>query len=603
MEHVLLDPSAFPNASVDIEAISGNGQTIAYKRHANNADEATLYLRDVTTGVDSAIDVFPGMAYGSATFTADSKGLLYAQASTDPSIPPALRQATLTGKRHVLGTNPATDRVEHPATGDPSRFGDLRLTWSGNWEIWVETFETSSWWIKDTRVPDAPWQPLVTDAVGVSGFAEVDDRFYISLHDAPLGRVVRIDPANADPSAWQTLVPEGEFAISGSGIVGGKLVLEVGWAGLSWLEVRELDGQLLREIRGDAISTLTLSTSRPDEDTFYAREDTFFAPLQLFVGSISTGALAPYQTPRSSFDPGLYTVEQVRYASRDGTEVPMFILSRRGRSGPAPLVLYGYGGFNISLTPGFDPFALTWLDLGGSYAIANIRGGGELGEAWHDAGRLARKQNCFDDFIAAADYLVQHGYTTPSQLAIMGGSNGGLLTGAVTMQRPELFRAVVSQVPLLDMVRYPRFGLGTAWIDEYGDPTEEDAFGWLYTLSPYHHVVRGTDYPSVLLVSADHDDRVDPLHARKMAAALQAASASDNPVLLWTQHNAGHSGASSFDDYLTQSTDTLSFLAHETGLVIPERVRSATPSRHPPVPPPWTWRNADRFAPRTAVRW
>jgi len=596
--HVLLDPNQLTNVTFELVDISRDGQKVAYAQHANNADDATLYIRDVVSGKDSTIDVFPGMGYGSAELSLDGTRLLYTQASTDPSIDADTRLGTLTGKSHVLGTDPALDRVEHEPTNNASRPGSLSSSWSRNWDEWVESDNaSSSVWVRDARVVGAPWQPLLTNVADLDGLFEYEDQFYASLHDVPRGRVVRIDPAQVDPAAWTTLVPEGESVIYGSAMRGGQLVVQVGWAGLFWLQIRELDGTLIREVHGERISGLRFPSGRPDEDTFYVTEDTFLAPQQIKQGSIRTGTLMPYSTPRSSFDASQFVVEQVMYPSKDGTQVPMFILSSARRTGPGPTLMYGYGGFDINMTPGFDPRALTWLALGGVYAMPEIRGGGELGEAWHDGGRLGNKQNSFDDFIAAGEYLIARGYTTASQLAVDGASNGGLLTGAMTVQRPDLFRAVVSGVPLLDMIRYPRFGLGSAWISEYGDPDQADGFGWLYPLSPYHHVTSTTDYPSVLLLSADHDDRVDPLHARKMAAALQSAASPGRPTLLWTQRNAGHGGASTFAAYLEESADLLAFVAHETGLDVTPFAGGAR-SAPAPRPDPAAERRADEDAAR-----
>jgi prolyl oligopeptidase len=273
----------------------------------------------------------------------------------------------------------------------------------------------------------------------------------------------------------------------------------------------------------------------------------------------------------ADLDPAVYEVRQVTYPSRDGTGVSMFLVHRNGLSltGDNPTYLTGYGGFNISMTPGFSRSLLLWVERGGVVAVPNLRGGGEYGESWHQAGMLARKQNSFDDFIAAAEWLIAQRYTSPERLAIAGGSNGGLLMGAALTQRPELFRAVVIQVPLLDMLRYHRFLIARLWIPEYGDPDDPEQFGWLKAYSPYHRVEAGTAYPAVLLATAESDTRVDPMHARKMTALLQAASSSGRPVLLRLEEKAGHGAGKPVSKVLEELVDTWSFVFQELSVAVP----------------------------------
>jgi prolyl oligopeptidase len=285
---------------------------------------------------------------------------------------------------------------------------------------------------------------------------------------------------------------------------------------------------------------------------------------------VETGEQELWRRVEADVDPERFEVNQVAVRSRDGTDVTMFLVHRRDlvRDGNAPTYLTGYGGFNISMTPAFSRSLLLWLEHGGLVAIPNIRGGGEYGEAWHQAGMLGRKQNSFDDFIAAAEWLVRERYTRPERLAAAGGSNGGLLMGAVLTQRPELFRAVVIQVPLLDMLRYHRFLIARLWIPEYGSPDDPEAYGWLRAYSPYHHVRAGTAYPAVLLATAESDTRVDPMHARKMAARLQAATTSGRPVLLRLESRAGHGAGKPLAKVLDELTDTWSFVFSELGVEV-----------------------------------
>jgi prolyl oligopeptidase len=287
---------------------------------------------------------------------------------------------------------------------------------------------------------------------------------------------------------------------------------------------------------------------------------------------LDTGDTALWQRVQADVDPGRYEVRQVSYSSKDGTAVTMFLVHRRdlARDGNAPTYLTGYGGFNISMAPAFSRSLLLWLEHGGLVAIPNIRGGGEYGESWHQGGMLGRKQNSFDDFIAAAEWLVAERYTRPERLAAAGGSNGGLLMGAVLTQRPELFRAIVVQVPLLDMLRYHRFAIARLWIPEYGDPEDAESFRWLLAYSPYHHVRDGTAYPAVLIATAEGDTRVDPMHARKMTARLQAATGSGRPVLLRLESRAGHGAGKPLSKVLDEQTDTWSFVFSELGVELSE---------------------------------
>jgi prolyl oligopeptidase len=291
-------------------------------------------------------------------------------------------------------------------------------------------------------------------------------------------------------------------------------------------------------------------------------------PPSIYRIDLRTGAEELWQRVEADIAPERFEVRQVHYPSKDGTSITMFLVHQKRlvRNGENPTYLTGYGGFNISMTPSFSRSVLAWLEQGGVVAIPNLRGGGEYGEAWHAGGMLATKQNTFDDFIAAAEYLIRERYTSPARLAIAGGSNGGLLMGAVLTQRPELFRAVVIQVPLLDMLRYHRFLIARLWIPEYGSPDDPEQFRWLRAYSPYHHVKPGTPYPAVLLATAESDTRVDPLHARKMTARLQAASASDRPILLRLEGKAGHGAGKPVSKVLEELVDTWSFVVTEVGV-------------------------------------
>jgi prolyl oligopeptidase len=345
-------------------------------------------------------------------------------------------------------------------------------------------------------------------------------------------------------------------------VIGGHLMVSYLRNAASEMEVRTLDGKLVRKIDLPPLGTATAVVGLPGEDTAYFGYSSFAAPPVIYRTSVATGKVGEWARVTVPLDTSKLVTEQVRYRSKDGTEVTMFLLHKKdaAKDGHAPTLLTGYGGFQISITSEFSAAFAVFAERGGVVAIPNLRGGGEFGEDWHRGGMLANKQNVFDDFVAAARYLVDSGWTARDRLAIYGGSNGGLLMGAATVQAPDLFKAVVCAVPLLDMVRYHRFGLGAAWISEYGSADEPAQFKTLYAYSPYHHVREGTRYPAVLMLSSDHDDRVDPMHARKFTAALQRATASSAPVWLRIEQNAGHGGADVVKQQVDEWADTFAFV-------------------------------------------
>ena len=334
------------------------------------------------------------------------------------------------------------------------------------------------------------------------------------------------------------------------------------------LEIRTLDGAPVRRVELPGIGSIAGVVAEPDQDEAYFRWSSFTEVPKIFRTSIRTGRTTLWETIRYPADTSGFTTDQVFYSSKDGMRVSMFLVHRKDmtRNGDNPTLLYGYGGFNVNFTPAFSAAVVAWLERGGVYALPNLRGGGEYGEEWHRAGMLEKKQNVFDDFIAAAECLVEQKITRPERLAIWGGSNGGLLVGAAMVQRPDLFRAAVCAVPLLDMVRYHLVGAGKTWTGEYGSAEDASQFSALYAYSPYHHVQQGAAYPALLVESADSDDRVDPMHARKFAAAVQWATSSGRPVLLRIEKNAGHAGADVIRQFVELHADTLAFLVDQLGM-------------------------------------
>jgi prolyl oligopeptidase len=464
----------------------------------------------------------------------------------------------------------------HACTGNPATFLQAELSRDGHWLIVAirHGWNATDLYIADRRgrpVDEKPtFTPLVTGRGALYFATAWQDRFYIHTNDgAPRYRVFRADPVRPARADWTEIVPEaGDAVLEHLTIAGGRLVLTLIRNAAHELEVRSIDGDFVRRVELPAGSTLGALTSDPDEDDAYASTSSFTRPTEVYRTSIATGATTLWSAIRAPIDLEPYLAEQVWYPSRDGTRIPMFIVRRRDmpRDGSTPFLLTGYGGFNVSQLPAFAPGLFAWLEAGGAFGVANLRGGGEFGEEWHKAGMLAAKQNVFDDFIAAAEHLVGAGYTRPERLAIRGGSNGGLLVGAALTQRPELFRAVICGAPLLDMLRYHLFGSGKTWMPEYGNPEREADFRVLATYSPYHRVTPGTAYPALLMMSPANDDRVDPMHARKMVAALQAATASPHPILLRIEAHAGHGGADLVRKQIDSLADSYAFLRHELGM-------------------------------------
>jgi prolyl oligopeptidase len=575
VEHVLVDPNALSkdgSTSLGEWVPSPDGRTLAYALRENNADEATLYVKDVASGEVSERDRIEGAKYASPAWTPAGDGFYYTWLPTDPAIPAAERPGRAEIRYHALGTDPAADPVVRPATNDPEKFVGADLSRDGRWLFaYVVTYTQTEVHYRDLRA-GGDWKTLVAGVPAKFWVQAWEDRFYVQTDDgASRRRVLRVDPSAPDRKNWSEIVPEAADAVlQDTSVIGGRLALTYLRNAASAIELRALDGKLLRTIELPGIGSSNGLVGNPEDDEAFYDFSSFTQPPEIWRTSIATGRSRRWAKREVPVDPKPYTVEQVFYSSRDGTKIPMFLVHRKDapKDGSTPFLLHGYGGFNVSLEPSFSARLYPWLEAGGGYAVANLRGGGEYGEDWHRAGMLGNKQNVFDDFIAAAEYLVKEGWTTPERLAIQGGSNGGLLVGAVLTQRPDLFKAVICEVPLLDMVRYHRFGSGRTWVSEYGSADNKEDFAWLYAYSPYHHVKSGTAYPAVLLASSDSDDRVDPLHARKMTALLQAAS-SGGPVLLRVETNAGHGGADLVSSAVAKATDVYSFLFDRLGMQPP----------------------------------
>ena len=576
-ERVLIDPNTLSedgSTSLGTVAPSWDGRKVAFSLRENNADEATLYVMEVDTGLRSAIDVIPGAKYAEPQWTPDGAGFYYTWLPTDGSIPVDKRPGFAEVRYHALGSAATADTLVYPRTDSPETFIAPSLSPDGRWLIVYihHGWNASDVWLRDLSVEGAPFVPF---AVGIEAHFDVtawDGWVYVATDlDAPRWRVLRTRADALSRDAWEEIVPEAPDAVIDEvRVVGGHLVLRLMEAATSRLELRALDGTGARRVELPGMGSIDALKGEPDQGTAWMEYASFVTPPQVLRLDVASGGTSVWERTVLPVDPDLYAVDQVRYPSKDGTSITMFLVHRRDlpRDGSAPFILGGYGGFNISMVPRFMPSLMPWLEAGGGFAVPNLRGGGEYGEQWHQDGMGPRKQNVFDDFIGAAEWLVAQGYTRPDRLAIRGGSNGGLLVGAAMTQRPDLFRAVVCAVPLLDMVRYHLFGSGRTWVPEYGSAETQAGFEVLHAYSPYHHVAPGK-YPALLMLSADSDDRVDPMHARKMVAAVQAATTSGEPVLLRVEANSGHAGADLVRQDVAMYTDSYAFLFAMLGVTAP----------------------------------
>jgi prolyl oligopeptidase len=578
-EQVLLDPNTWSeDGSAGLRGWwpSETGRHVAFNRSEHNADEATLGVIDVATGKPLR-DAIGGTKYGGVSWLGD-RGFYYVWLPPPgPEVPVADRPGFAELRYHALGSDPARDPVVHEATRDPQTFLGGGVSRDGHWLFATVQHGWSSTdvYFQDLRQPGKGWTALVEGVAATFEVRELRDAFYVRTNDgAPRYRMFAVDPHHPARTDWKPIIAETDATLQSFAVIGGSLVLGYLRSAASEVEVHDLRGALVRKIDLPPLGNASPMRGLPDEDDGYLTYTSFTEPHVVYKVSIRRGSVAEWARVALPIDTAQLTTEQVRYPSQDGTEITMFLVHRKDavKDGKTPVYLTGYGGFNQPVLPGFVSSRSSWaahavwIEHGGMVAVPNLRGGNEYGEQWHRAGMLLQKQHVFDDFLAAARWLVASGWTSPDHLAISGGSNGGLLVGAALTQAPELFKAVVCEVPLLDMVRYHRFGSGKTWAPEYGSAEDPAQFQALLAYSPYHRIARGARYPAVLMSSADHDDRVDPMHARKFTAALQWASAGDGPVWLRIQANAGHSGADMVKQKVEQNADTYAFLMWQLGM-------------------------------------
>jgi prolyl oligopeptidase len=584
---VLLDPNALAadgTVALSTLAVSDDGQFLVYGTTRSGSDWEEFHVREIATARDRP-DHLRWIKFSGASWTKDGAGFFYSRYPTPSDH--ALTDVNRFQKvyYHRLGTDQAADLLVYERPDQPDWGMHAEVTDDGRYavlHVWLGTDRRNRVYYLDLGDPSAPRVhgdivALLDDFDAAYTLVGNDGPvwYFLTDLDAPRKRVIAIDIERPERARWRELVAQGADVLESVLLVHDTFVANLMRDAASRLRLYARDGTLLEELALPALGTVSaISGERSDDELFYAFTS-FLYPSTIFRYDFLRARTSVFQAPAIAFDPSTYETMQLFYTSRDGTRVPMFLTQRRGlrRDGSTPTLLYGYGGFNVSLTPSFSIAMVVWLELGGAYAVPNLRGGGEYGEEWHQAGMFAQKQNVFDDFIAAAEYLVGEGYTSPAKLAIAGGSNGGLLVGAAMTQRPELFGAALPAVGVLDMLRFHRFTIGWAWVTEYGSADDAAQFPYLYAYSPLHNLRSGTAYPATFITTADHDDRVVPAHSFKFAAALQAAQAGPQPILIQIETQAGHGAGKPTTKLIDEQVDRLAFLVRTLGL--PERAAAA----------------------------
>ena len=554
-DEVLVDPNAMAadgSISVQFLDVSLDGTLLAYGIQTGGEDEATVRFLNTDTGQQLS-DELPKTRLMGLSITKDKSEVYYSR--HDENGPRLLRHKLGGAEEIIFGEN----------FGQEISMGS-GISEDGRWLILAvyRTFDTTDVYLKDLS-HESDFQPIVEGVDARFNPSVGDDQLFLETNwNAPNGRVLATPVAHPTPKEqWTEIIPERKYALESTALIGGKLIASYLENASNRVVVINPDGTHFRDIPLPAIGTVSgLSGDWSSTELFYGFTS-YNQPNAWFRYELNTGHQETWFKPNLPMDPAEFEVKQVWFTSKDGTEVPMFLFHKNGLKPDknTPTLLYAYGGFNVNLTPGFSSQALAWAELGGIYAVANLRGGGEFGETWHEAGMREKKQNVFDDFTAAAEWLIGNNYTSPAKLAIEGGSNGGLLVGAALTQHPELYGAVICAVPLLDMIRYHMFKVAKFWVPEYGSSEDAAQFEYIYKYSPYHHVVQGKKYPAVMFVTGDSDTRVDPLHARKMAAWLQASS--DKPVLLYYDTKSGHSGGKPLSQMIDDATNELLFLTSQ----------------------------------------
>jgi prolyl oligopeptidase len=565
-ERVLIDPNALsPDGTVALvgTAATQDGALMGYILARSGSDRQEILVRDVATGKDLP-DKVQWAKFTVITWTPDKKGFYYTRFPRPGSVPAGEENYSAQVYLHRLGEPQDKDTLVFASPERKEVLWSASLTLDGRYLVLTgyEGTDKSEVWVADGQGDGKPQVLFKGFDDAYTYVGDADGRlFFMTDKGAPLWRLVSVDVAHGAREG-RPVIPEGRERLETAAIINKQIVVKRLKDASHRLFIHDLDGRERKEIELPALGSISAITGEADDTEMFFDFMSFAHPSTPFRYDFATGKTSEFAHVDAKVDASAYEVKQAWYPSKDGTKVPMFLVHKKGLplDGRRPTVLSGYGGFNVSITPSFSASKIFWLEKGGVYAVANLRGGGEYGEAWHQAGMLDRKQTVFDDFIAAAEWLIQSGYTSRDRLAIQGASNGGLLVGAVMTQRPELFGAVVCQVPVADMLRYHLFTVGRFWIPEYGSADDPKQFAFLYRYSPYHKVKQGTAYPPTLVTTADTDDRVAPGLAKKFAARLQAASGGDAPILIRVETKAGHGEGKPISKQLDETADIYAFL-------------------------------------------
>ncbi len=549
-----------------------NGKLMAYGLSERGSDQQVIKIHDVETGKDFD-ETLLWCKFTSVAWKPDNSGFYYDRFPQPGTVPKEDESNFNRVFWHKLGTPQSGDVLVYERPDAKELGFNPIVTDDGKYlllYIWHSTDPKNRIYYRELA-SEGPFTRLLDKADAMyASVHNVGSLFYFHTDwNAPRGKVISIDLKNPASENWKEVLPQSEHVISSVSVVNGRMVVVYRQDAHNKMKIFNLDGAFVKDIELPTIGSIAGISGRPEDSEMFFNFTSFLYPTTAFRYDFKSGKLSLFRKSEVDFDPSGFETKQVFYKSKDGTKVPMFITHKKGLKldGGNPKLLYGYGGFNNSVTPSFSVSRVIWMEAGGVYAVANLRGGDEYGEEWHQAGMLEKKQNVFDDFIAAGEWLVQNKYTSTSKLAIQGGSNGGLLVAACMLQRPELFGAVVCQVPVADMLRYHKFTAGRFWTTEYGNAeTNPEHFKFMYAYSPIHNVKKGTAYPPTLITTADTDDRVVPMHSKKFAAALQAADAGKNPILIRIETKAGHGGGKPTTKVIEEQSDIYAFLFKTFGM-------------------------------------
>jgi prolyl oligopeptidase len=572
---LLLDPNSLSSdGTVALSGlqVSDDGKLMAYSLSASGSDWQEWKVRDVATAKDLSDDL-KWVKFSDVSWTRDNKGFFYARYDEPRS--DALKGTNYYQKLyyHRLGTPQADDVLVYERPDQKDWLFSTTTTEDSNYLIITAgegTDPKTRVYYKDLRLKDAPVVKLLDDFDAAYLFVGNEGpRFWFQTDlQSPRGRIMEIDISKPDRKNWRTIVPEAKEALQSVSFVDHKFILNYLKDAYTQVRLYDTTGKLVNVVEFPGIGSAEGFSGKPnDKETFYSFVG-FTTPPVIYRYDLPTGKSTVFRQPKVDFDPADFETKQVFYQSKDGTKIPMFITHKRGLKldGSNPTYLYGYGGFDVSMPPAFSVSALVWMEMGGVYAVPNLRGGAEYGEDWHQAGMKLKKQNVFDDFIAAAEWLIANKYTSTPKLAIGGASNGGLLVGAVLTQRPDLFGVALPQVGVMDMLRFQKFTIGWAWVSDYGSSENPEEFKALYAYSPLHNIKPGASYPATLITTADHDDRVWPGHSFKFAATLQAAQAGSAPILIRVETKAGHGAGKPTAKIIEELADRLAFMVRAMDL-------------------------------------